>query len=73
MGGVLYVKTNGSDNSDGLTWNTAFKTIEQAIKSAYAGDEIRVAAGTYTENLTIAKSLSLYGGYPANGGDNRNY
>jgi nitrous oxidase accessory protein NosD len=52
---------NGSDNNNCKSPQTACKTIGHAISLASSGDSIRVAAATYTENLTIDFSLRLVG------------
>ena len=43
-----------------------FKTIGAAVAAASAGDTIQVAPGTYSEDVTIGKSLSLIGANSAN-------
>ena len=52
---------SGSDGNNCTTPTTACKTIGHAISLASSGDSIRVAAATYTENLTIRFSLRLVG------------
>jgi len=52
---------SGSDSYNCISSQAACKTIGHAISMASSGDTIEVAAGTYSENLTINLSLSLIG------------
>ena len=40
-----------------------YTAIQAAINNANPGDTIRIAGGTYTENLTVTLPLTLEGGY----------
>ena len=58
---------------DGLTWDTAFHTVQEGIDAAYAatfGCEVWVAAGTYRvfqtsvfNTVTLRSGVALYGGF----------
>ncbi len=52
---------SGSDSNDCKLLTTACKTIGHAISLAGSGGTIRVAAGTYYENLTISVNLKVIG------------
>ena len=70
---VADIYEGGSDNNDGLSWETAFATVAKAITVANAyinwssspwatGIEIHVAPGVYAENLTsLPHGASLIG------------
>ena len=64
-----YVSPTGSDGNTGLT-GFPKQTIQAAINVASSGDMINVAAGSYTEVITINMALSLVGpnsGTPGSG------
>lgn len=53
---------NGNDALGGTNpTSDAKKTIQAAINQVSAGGNVNIAAGTYTENLTINKALTLNG------------
>ncbi len=54
---VINALVNQSQSEQNNTWNT----IQDAVDNASTGDIIYVHNGTYTENITINKSLSLIG------------
>jgi len=54
-------RASGSDSNTCLSSAMACKTIGHAISNATSGDSIRVAAGTYKENLSVGFSLNLVG------------
>lgn len=55
---LIYVSTTGNDNNDGFTQANAMATVKGAVKKyadIYKNLDIRLADGTYTENIgTIA-------------------
>ncbi|TSA29403.1 MAG: T9SS C-terminal target domain-containing protein [Bacteroidetes bacterium] len=57
-----YVSTTGSDGNAG-TSGSPWRHIQYAIGAAISGDKIHVAAGTYTQDLSIpsGKTLELIG------------
>ncbi len=75
---ILYVTTGGADSgNDCLSTESPCQTIQHAVDQAEAGDEVRVAEGTYngstlrsdsqgytyTQVVYIDKGLTLRGGY----------
>jgi hypothetical protein len=55
-----YVSTSGNDANIG-TSDCPFATIQHGINSANTSDVVHVAAGTYTELVTVNKGVTLQG------------
>src|SRR5690606_29585783 len=71
-GGITYyVNAAAASGGNGLSWGSAYQSLQNALSAAGSGDEIWVARGTYkpttTTTRTIAFNLksgvSLYGGF----------
>ncbi|MFM1792744.1 MAG: hypothetical protein RLZZ252_1098, partial [Bacteroidota bacterium] len=58
-GADFYVSKTGSDANSGAS-GTPFLTINKALSSASAGDNIYIGTGAYSESLVITKSLKFY-------------
>jgi hypothetical protein len=72
-----YVRGNGgSVSNSGLSWNNAFKYLQQALTVANSGDEIWVAGGVYypddggpypldsrNATFTLEDGVAIYGGF----------
>jgi hypothetical protein len=60
-----YVATTGDDANDGASATAPKRTINAAIAAVQANGTVRIAAGTYRENLLISRPVTLQGGYDA--------
>jgi len=57
-GRVIYVDASAAEGNDGSSWKDAFNYLRDALVTASAGDEIRVAEGTYKPNQGLIESYS---------------
>lgn len=71
-----YVDTDVSSSGNGLSWATAYKTLQEALDVAISGDEIWVAEGTYLptydyglgggtryNHFRMIDGVAIYGGF----------
>ncbi|MDR3582217.1 MAG: peptidoglycan-binding protein [Candidatus Pacebacteria bacterium] len=58
---TVYVDASVALSGGGTTPATAFKTIQEGVNAASSGATVSVAAGTYTENVTVPTSVTLAG------------
>ncbi len=75
--GTIYVDADAPGPAhDGLSWSTAYTTVQEALVAAASGDEIWVAQGVYypdegvgqtdnvlTSTFTLTTGVALYGGF----------
>ena len=57
---VCYVSPTGNDTNAGAA-DSPFATVQHAVGTVSSGGTVHVAAGTYNENVSITKSLTLLG------------
>jgi parallel beta-helix repeat protein len=60
---VVFVSPSGNDANSGLSWVQAKQTVAAGLNTAVSGDEVWVAAGTYSERITLKIGVALYGGF----------
>ncbi|MCA9414102.1 MAG: right-handed parallel beta-helix repeat-containing protein [Candidatus Omnitrophica bacterium] len=59
---TLLVSQSGND-SNGLSWESAFNTIGKALMASETGDRIWIASGTYEETIKVKSDVSISGGF----------
>lgn len=59
MAFTYYVLGSGSDNSDGLTPQTAFRNIQKTADLTQRGDTVYVMDGNYTDSYPSADVVSI--------------
>ncbi|MHC5061765.1 MAG: right-handed parallel beta-helix repeat-containing protein, partial [Planctomycetota bacterium] len=76
---LIYVNANAIDgNNNGSSWEDAFTSFQEGLDSAIIGDQIWVAAGTYTPDpcglvdpreasFQMKNYVAIYGGFGATG------
>ncbi|UCC31105.1 MAG: S8 family serine peptidase, partial [Phycisphaerales bacterium] len=77
-GVVFYVDDDAPEGGDGISWNTAYKYLQDALAATISGDRIHVAGGTYRPDedeagtvipggrgarFQLISGVELYGGY----------
>ena len=62
---VVRVSPSGDDSHDGSSWGLAKRTVQAAIDAiaGAGGGDVWVAAGTYTERISLKRSVHVYGGF----------
>ncbi|MBK9630374.1 MAG: DUF1565 domain-containing protein [Saprospiraceae bacterium] len=68
---VYYVNASATGANNGTSWTNAFKTIQQALATAFVGEEIWIAKGIYKpdtkiESFQLVSGVTLYGGFNGN-------
>lgn len=73
---IFYVKPDGNDAAEGVSWATAFANLQTALVTVEAGDTIWVAGGTYypdegtgqnnnarPSTFVVNAGIAVYGGF----------
>ncbi|MBX3389795.1 MAG: right-handed parallel beta-helix repeat-containing protein [Phycisphaeraceae bacterium] len=66
--GVIFVNGASPSSGDGLSWTTAFNTMDSALAAAQSGDQLWVTKGIYSTpnvytSFMVPTGASLYGGF----------
>lgn len=71
---AVFVRAGATGLNDGSSWTDAFTDLQQGLAASSSGDEIWVAAGTYTpgppgdalSSFVMIDGVALYGGFSGN-------
>ncbi|MCB0737873.1 MAG: hypothetical protein KDC92_10200 [Bacteroidetes bacterium] len=69
FGKTIYVKANANGTNAGNSWANAYISLQTALSNASNGDQIWIAAGTYTpgnkstDYFNMKNGVSIYGGF----------
>jgi predicted outer membrane repeat protein len=70
---ILFVDADATGANDGSSWADAYNYVQYALAGAQAGDEIRVAQGTYIGlYFQLINGVTIKGGYAGVGEPNPN-
>jgi hypothetical protein len=58
---IFYVSSSGNDVTGDGSFNNPFLTISKAVSTAEPGSTISVSEGTFTEVISVTKSLTIQG------------
>lgn len=60
-----YIRTDGQDGNDGLSWEKAQGTIRLGIDNCVVGDTLAVEEGVYYEGIVLKEGITIIGGCTA--------
>jgi len=60
---VVYVAQDATGDGSGSSWENACTNITAGLAASASGDEIWVKSATYSEAITLAEGVALYGGF----------
>ncbi len=65
---IIYVDANVASSGDGLSWQTAKKTITEGLVTANdaGGGELWITDATYAEAIPLVSNIDLRGGFAGN-------
>ena len=70
--GIIYVRAGATAPGDGMSWATAYPSLQSALLAAASGAEVWVAAGRYTPapasgnraaTFQLKNGVAIYGGF----------
>ncbi len=60
---VYYVNASANESGDGASWESAFNSINKALRTIATRGEVWVAQGSYREPVTMEPGVGIYAGF----------